>query len=47
MIRLIDWEVNKTSLEIGEKVWTSVDKWDYFNKDTLVKQFIRAANCMS
>ena len=47
MIRLIDLEVYKTSLEIGEKVWTIVDNWDYFNKDTLGKQFVRAANCMS
>ena len=47
MIRLIDLEVYKTSLEIGEKVWTIVDKWDYFNKDTLGKQFVRAADSMS
>ena len=47
MIRLIDLEVYKTALEIGEKVWAIVDKWDYFNKDTLGKQFVRAADSIS
>ena len=47
MIRLIDLAVYKTALEIGEKVWAIVDKWDYFNKDTLGKQFVRAADSIS
>jgi four helix bundle protein len=47
MIRLIDLTVYKTALEIGEKVWSIVDKWDYFNKDTLGKQFVRAADSIA
>ena len=47
MIRLIDLAVYKTALEIEEKVWAIVDKWDHFNKDTLGKQFVRAADSIA
>ncbi len=47
MIKLIDLEVYKKALEIGNRVWKTVDKWDYFNKDTLGKQFVRAADSMA
>ena len=35
------------AMEIGDKVWEIVDKWDYFNKDTLGKQFVKAADSMA
>jgi len=47
MIKLIDLEVYKTALEIGDRVWDIADKWDYFNKDTLGKQFVRAADSIA
>ncbi len=47
MIKLIDLEVYKIALEIGDKVWDTVDHWDFFNKDTLGKQFVRAADSMA
>ena len=47
MVRLIDLEVYKRALEIGDRVWETVDTWDYFNKDTLGKQFVRAADSMA
>ncbi|MEJ7672371.1 MAG: four helix bundle protein [Chitinophagaceae bacterium] len=47
MIKFIDLEVYKVALEIGDKVWDIVDRWDYFNKDTLGKQFVKAADSMS
>ncbi len=47
MIKLIDLEVYKVALEIGDEVWDLVEKWDYFNKDTLGKQFVRAADSMA
>ena len=34
-------------MEIGDKVWEIVDKWDYFNKDTLGKQFTKAADSIA
>lgn len=47
MIRLIDLEVYKTALDIGDKVWGIVERWDYFNKDTLGKQFVKAADSIA
>ncbi len=47
MIKLIDLEVYKVAMEIGDKVWQLVDKWDYFNKDTLGKQFTKAADSIA
>jgi len=44
---LIELEVYKTALEIGEKVWAIVHNWDHFNKDSLGKQFVRAADSIS
>ena len=47
MIKLIDLEVYKVAMEIGDNIWDIVDKWDFFNKDTLGKQFVRAADSMA
>ena len=47
MIKLIDLEVYKLKIEIGDKVWGIVDKWDYFNKDTLGKQFVKASDSVA
>ncbi len=47
MIRLIDLEVYKVALEIGDKIYEKVEKWDYFDKDTLGKQFVKAADSIA
>ena len=47
MIKLIDLEVYKVAIEIGDIVWDMVDKWDFFNKDTLGKQFVKAADSVA
>ncbi|MBA3674002.1 MAG: four helix bundle protein [Chitinophagaceae bacterium] len=47
MIKLIDLEVYKVALDIGDKVWDIVDRWDFFNKDTLGKQFVKAADSVA
>ncbi len=47
MIRLIDLKVYKVALEIGSKVHNFVIGWDHFNRDTLGKQFVRAADSMA
>ena len=47
MIKLIDLEVYKLAIDIGDKVWEIVNKWDYFNKDTLGKQFVKAADSVA
>ena len=47
MIKLIDLQVYKAAMEIGDNIWEIVDKWDFFNKDTLGKQFVRAADSIA
>ncbi len=47
MISLIDLEVYKVAMLIGDRVWETTDKWDYFNKDTLGKQFVKAADSIA
>ncbi|HRH59257.1 MAG TPA: four helix bundle protein [Chitinophagaceae bacterium] len=47
MIPLEDLEVYKVAMEIGELVWGVVDKWHFFQKDTLGKQFTTAADSIA
>ena len=47
MIKLEDLEVYKVAMEIGDMVWEIVNKWSYFDKDTLGKQFTRAADSIA
>lgn len=47
MIKLIDLEVYKVAMQIGDDIWDIVDTWDFFNKDTLGKQFVRAADSIA
>ena len=42
-MKLEELQVYQLSMEIGEKVWNIVFKWDYFLKDTVGKQMVRAA----
>lgn len=34
-------------MEIGDKIWKLVESWKHFEKDTLGKQFVRAADSIS
>jgi four helix bundle protein len=47
MLRLEDLEVYKTAMGIGEMVSDTVEKWAFFHKDTLGKQFVRAADSIA
>ncbi len=40
-------KVYEQAMLIGEEVWKIVIKWDFFNKDTLGKQWIRAADSVA
>ena len=42
-----DLEIYKLSMDLSDKVWNLVIKWDYFQKDTLGKQWVRAADSVS
>ena len=46
-IPLEDLEIYKLSLELGEFVWNLVDKWDYFPKRTVGRQFVEAADSIA
>ncbi|MGR3220952.1 MAG: four helix bundle protein [Candidatus Anammoxibacter sp.] len=47
MLKLEDLEVYNLSMEIGEKIWDIVIKWDYFAKDTIGKQLIKAVDSIA
>jgi len=40
-------QVYQLAMDIGEKVWEIVIKWDYFAKDTVGKQFVRAVDSVA
>ena len=46
-LKLEDLEVYKVAIEIGEIVWTVVDKWEYFPKKTLGAQYVDAADSIA
>ena len=47
MIKLEDLEVYKEAMKIGELVCEVVQKWNYFDRDTLGKQLIKAADSIA
>jgi len=46
-MNLEELKVYNLSMEIGEKIWSIVSKWDYFSKDTVGKQFIKSADSIA
>ena len=46
-MKLEDLQIYQLSMDLGEKVWQIVDKWNYFSKDTIGKQLVRAADSIS
>jgi len=46
-MNIFDLKVYNLSMEIGEKVWEIVNRWDYFGKDTIGKQLVRAVDSIS
>ncbi|MBL7112796.1 MAG: four helix bundle protein [Bacteroidales bacterium] len=46
-MKLEELEVYQLSLEIGERVWKIVIKWDYFAKDTIGKQLVKSADSIA
>jgi four helix bundle protein len=47
MMKLEELMVYQMSMELGEKVWRIVVSWDYFAKDTIGKQLVRAADSIA
>jgi len=42
-----DLKVYELSMDVGEKVWNIVNEWKYFEKDTIGKQLVRAADSVA
>ena len=46
-MKLEELQVYQLSMAIGEKVWNIVINWDYFLKDTIGKQMVRAVDSVA
>jgi len=42
-----DLEVYNLSMDLSDKIWDLVIKWEYFPKDTIGKQWVRASDSIS
>ena len=47
MMELRDLEVYKLSEEISDVIWNIVLEWDYFAKDTIGKQLVKASDSIA
>jgi len=46
-LQLNDVQPYKTALKLNNYVWEIVIRWDYFTKDTVGKQFVKAVDSIS
>jgi four helix bundle protein len=46
-MKLEDLEIYNLSMELSDRVWQQVIVWDYFPKDTIGKQWVRAVDSVS
>jgi len=46
-MKLEDLEIYNLSMTLSDKVWDFVIKWEYFAKDTVGKQWVRASDSVS
>jgi len=46
-MKLEELQVYAMSMDVAEEIWNLVKDWDYFSKDTIGKQFVRAADSFS
>jgi four helix bundle protein len=46
-MRLEDLKIYNLSMEIGKEVWSVVETWDSFSKDTMGRQLIRSADSIA
>jgi four helix bundle protein len=46
-MRLEELEVYRLVMGIGERIWQIVSGWDFFAKDTVGKQFVRAIDSVA
>lgn len=46
-MKLEELKVYQLAMNIGERIWMIVDKWDYFSKDTVARQIVRLADSIA
>lgn len=46
-MKLEELKVYQMAMDIGERVWEQVNEWDIFAKDTVGKQFVKAADSIA
>ena len=46
-MKLEELEVYNMAMKMAEKIWDIVIEWDYFSKDTMGKQLVRAADSVA
>jgi four helix bundle protein len=46
-MKLEELQVYQLAMDIGEQIWEIVINWDYFAKDTVGKQLIKAADSVA
>ncbi|MDA3862119.1 MAG: four helix bundle protein [Melioribacteraceae bacterium] len=46
-MKLEELRVYNMSMEMGEKVWSIVNRWEYFTRDTIGKQLVRSADSVA
>ncbi|HMQ08980.1 MAG TPA: four helix bundle protein [Saprospiraceae bacterium] len=46
-MKLEEFNIYQLAMETGEEIWEKVIKWDYFSKDTIGKQFVRAIDSVA
>jgi four helix bundle protein len=46
-MKLEELKVYQLSMKSGDEIWNVVNKWDYFQKDTVGKQLIKAADSIA
>lgn len=46
-MNLEELKVYNLSMELGGKIWSIVSTWDYYSKDTIGKQYIKAVDSIA
>jgi four helix bundle protein len=46
-MKLEELQVYQLAMEMAEKIWNIVIKWNYFEKDTVGKQLVKAADSIA
>ena len=47
IVKLDDFEVYNLAVNLGEEIYTLVESWRYFDKDTIGKQLVRSMDSVS